>query len=111
MEEQIMAIRSLLIMAFAMLLTVGCASDGRTAGDRLDDAAITARANAALAGSPVASAWEVSVESHDGTVLLSGFVETEEERAEAERIVAQVDGVEEVRNHIELRPERATRRQ
>jgi hyperosmotically inducible periplasmic protein len=104
-----MKLRSLLAVALAALLLAGCANDGRTAGDRIDDAAITARANAALAGSPVASAWDVSVESNDGTVLLSGFVDSEEERAEAERLVAQVDGVEEVRNNIELRP-RTTRR-
>jgi hyperosmotically inducible periplasmic protein len=100
------SIRTILIMAITTLLITGCASDGRTAGDRIDDAAIVTRANVALAGSPVASAWDVSVESHNGSVLLSGFVETEEERAEAERIVAQVNGVQQVQNNIELRPDR-----
>jgi len=91
-----------------MLLTTAlfmsaCAAD-RTVGERIDDAGIVTRANAALAGSPVASAWDVSVESRNGTVLLSGFVDDAEERAEAERLVAQVEGVERVQNNIELNP-------
>jgi hyperosmotically inducible periplasmic protein len=107
-----MYLRVTLITAItAMFLLLGACAQDRTVGGRIDDAAITARANAALAGSPVTSAWDVSVESRNGTVLLSGFVETEEERQEAGRIVAQVDGVQEVHNNIELRPTRATRRQ
>jgi hyperosmotically inducible periplasmic protein len=101
--------KTFLMAALSLLLITGCASDGRSAGERIDDAAITTRANVALAGSPVASAWDVSVESNNGTVLLSGFVENEEQRREAERLVAQVDGVQDVRNNIEIRP-RSTRR-
>lgn len=91
-----------LILA-ACLLLGGCA--GRSVGETIDDAGIVTRANAALAGSPATSAWDVSVESHNGNVLLSGYVEDPQQRAEAERIVAQVAGVESVRNNIEIRPE------
>jgi hyperosmotically inducible periplasmic protein len=100
-----MSMRISAIIFLTALFLGACASD-RTVGERIDDAGIVTRANAALAGSPVASAWAVSVESNNGTVLLSGFVDSAEERAEAERLVAQVDGVVEVRNNLELRPNR-----
>jgi hyperosmotically inducible periplasmic protein len=98
-----MNIRFSVLVLVSALLIGGCA--GRTAGETLDDAGIVTRANAALAGSPVASAWDVSVESHNGNVLLSGYVEDAEQRAEAERVVAQVNGVESIRNNIEIRPQ------
>jgi hyperosmotically inducible periplasmic protein len=97
-----MDVRLPVLILVGALFIGGCA--GRTAGETIDDAGIVTRANMALAGSPVASAWDVSVESHNGNVLLSGYVEDPEQRAEAERIVAQVDGVERVRNNIEIRP-------
>jgi hyperosmotically inducible periplasmic protein len=98
-----MNLRLPVLVLVSALFLGACASD-RTVGSLVDDAAIVTRANAALAGSPVTSAWDVSVESRNGTVLLSGFVEDNRTRAEAERLVAQIDGVESVRNNIELRP-------
>jgi osmotically-inducible protein OsmY len=95
---------SLLVSLTALSLLLGACAH-RTMGEGINDATISARANAALAGSPVTSAWNVSVETFQGVVLLSGFVGSEEERAEAERLVSQVDGVERVENNIELRPE------
>lgn len=100
-----MNLRAPVLILITALFLGACTGD-RTVGERIDDAAIVTRANAALAGSPVASAWDVSVESRNGTVLLSGFVDSNEERAEAERLVAQVSGVERVRNNIELKPNR-----
>jgi len=97
-----MDVRIPVLVLIGALLLGGCA--GRTVGETIDDAGIVTRANAALAGSPIASAWDVSVQSHNGDVLLSGYVDDPQERAEAERIVAQVDGVERVRNNIEIRP-------
>jgi hyperosmotically inducible periplasmic protein len=97
-----MNIRLSVLFLVGVLFLGGCA--GRTVGETIDDAGIVTRANAALAGSPVTSAWDVSVESRNGDVLLSGYVEDQQQRAEAERIVAQVDGVERVRNNIEIRP-------
>jgi hyperosmotically inducible periplasmic protein len=98
-----MKVRLPVLVLITGLFLGACAND-RTMGEAIDDAGIVTRANAALAGSPVTSAWDVSVESRNGTVLLSGFVEDEEQRREAERLVAQVNGVEQVRNNIELRP-------
>jgi hyperosmotically inducible periplasmic protein len=100
-----MNVRLSVIALITALFLGACASD-RTVGERIDDAAIVTRANAALAGSAAVSAWDVSVESNNGVVLLSGFVDTNEERAEAERVVAQVDGVERVQNSIEIKPSR-----
>jgi hyperosmotically inducible periplasmic protein len=98
-----MNLRLPVLVLVSALFLGACASD-RTAGSLIDDAAIVTRANAALAASPVTSAWDVSVESRNGTVQLSGFVENNEQRREAERLVSQIDGVETVRNNLELRP-------
>jgi hyperosmotically inducible periplasmic protein len=95
-----------IVVSTLFVVLSACATNGRTVGERVDDATIVSRANLALAGSPTASAWDISVESRNGTVLLSGFVDSNEERREAERLVAQVDGVAQVRNNIELNPVR-----
>ncbi len=50
------------------------------------------------------SSREVDVEVDDDTVILTGYVAAEEERAFAEELAKSVGGVEKVENRILLRP-------
>ncbi len=76
---------------------------GRSAGEVLDDGVLTTRVNGALADSELGKALDVNVESNRGTVLLSGFLDNEEQRQEAVEIARRVDGVEKVINGINLK--------
>ena len=76
---------------------------GRSAGEVLDDGVLTTRVNGALAESELGKALDVNVESNRGTVLLSGFLDNEEQRQEAVEIARRVDGVEKVINGINLK--------
>jgi hyperosmotically inducible protein len=76
---------------------------GRSAGELLDDGVLTTRVNGALADSELGKALDVNVESNRGTVLLSGFLDNEEQRQEAVEIARRVDGVVKVINGINLK--------
>jgi osmotically-inducible protein OsmY len=81
--------------------TVGC-STKRSVGAQTDDAATTAAVKSRLVANPQVSSYEIDVDSTDGAVRLSGWVETEAERAAAERVARQTEGVRSVRNEIKL---------
>jgi hyperosmotically inducible periplasmic protein len=49
-------------------------------------------------------ASSISVETLHGTVMLSGFAKSVNERVVAERLAMQVGGVKSVKNEITVRP-------
>jgi hyperosmotically inducible periplasmic protein len=73
------------------------------AGQYLDDSVITARVKAALLKDPVVSAFAVSVETHKGVVLLSGFVRNDNQARRAAEIASNVQGVVTVKNALAIR--------
>ncbi|HWS73849.1 MAG TPA: BON domain-containing protein [Quisquiliibacterium sp.] len=94
------------ITALACALSVGaltgCAvSRGQsTVGEYIDDSAITTSVKARFVDSREVAASSISVETLNGTVLLSGFATSANERIAAERIAREVKGVQSVRNEI-----------
>lgn len=97
------ALVSLLVSAFVVALA-GCASDKekapRTAGQTIDDQALTDRVVEALSSDPAYKFGDIKVVTYAGRVQLSGFVDRDEQKAKAEQIARRVPGVREVRNHI-----------
>jgi hyperosmotically inducible protein len=77
----------------------------RTAGDVVDDNVITARVKAALVQEPATKARQINVETRQGVVLLSGFVDSEEEKERAEEVARTVSGVKSVENGLEIKQE------
>ncbi len=65
-----------------------------------EDENITAKVKAALLQDPDIKSLDVSVETYRGHVLLSGFVEDENQVRKAERIAAGVRGVVSVKNAL-----------
>ena len=59
---------------------------------------------AKFAADPIVSAMAISVETLKGTVQLSGFAKSAEERATAEKLARETSGVVAVRNDIAVRP-------
>ncbi len=104
-----MFIRATLAMATAALIVIsatGCAvSRGQESmGAYVDDAGITTLVKARMAESKLVSASSISVETLNGTVMLSGFAKNSTEKSEAERIARGVNNVKVVKNEIAVRP-------
>lgn len=102
--------RHLAIAAIASALSIsalsGCAvSRGQsTVGEYVDDSAITAAVKARFVESKDVSAAAISVETLNGTVMLSGFAKDAAERNAAASIARSVKGVKSVKNEITVRP-------
>ncbi|MDO8542504.1 MAG: BON domain-containing protein [Opitutaceae bacterium] len=92
------------LLAAALLFSAGCSrDDGKTAGQTVDDSAISAKVKAALAKDPGVKAIEVNVDTHLGAVQLSGWVNTAGEKARAEELAKAIPGVKKVENKIVLK--------
>lgn len=74
------------------------------AGERIDDASITAKVNAALAGDPRLSAMNIDVDSTQGRVSLSGSAPDEGSRQRATELALAVEGVKGVDNQLRVTP-------
>ena len=103
--------RHLLRAACALAASAGlaaCASGNqenrRTAGTFADDSALTAKVKTAIAtdvGAGTAAA--VNVNTYRGTVQLTGFVDTEEQKRQAATAARNVQGVGNVQNDIRVK--------
>jgi hyperosmotically inducible protein len=93
--------RTLAVAAGAILLAAACATD-RSAHERATDATITAKVKSRLAGDPDVPANAIDVDTRNGEVRLSGIVESERERAEAEAVARATEGVTRVINDIRV---------
>lgn len=69
----------------------------------ISDGLITAKIRAALATDPLTAEYEIFVETWNGVVELTGFVETATVRAEALQLAKYVPGVVRVQDSLELR--------
>ncbi|MCC7200118.1 MAG: BON domain-containing protein [Gammaproteobacteria bacterium] len=87
------------------LLFAGCASTRtqQTAGEQIDDGAISAKVKAALIADPAAEARHINVETRRGVVQLNGFVETDKGRTQATRLAREVEGVRSVETNLTLK--------
>lgn len=104
-----MLIRNILaavVAAVALLTATGCAvtRGQETVGSYVDDAAITTSVKARFVDSHDVDAVAISVETLNGTVMLSGFAKSVMEKQMAERIARGVKGVVAVKNELTIRP-------
>jgi hyperosmotically inducible periplasmic protein len=103
----------LLVMALAITsVTAGCTSNqergraesaGATAGRVIDDSVITGKVKSGLVADSTTKAYQIEVETYQGTVQLSGFVDNAEQRRRAAEVARNVEGVKNVKNSLELR--------
>jgi osmotically-inducible protein OsmY len=86
-------------------LSSGCAATAtkESTGEFVDDATITTKVKAAFIKDEVIKAFDVTVETFKGTVQLSGFVDTGEEKSRAAAIARGVSGVRDVENKITVK--------
>lgn len=101
--------RASVAAAFAAILlvtTAGCAvSRGQeTMGAYIDDTAITTSVKSHFFDSRFVDGTAISVETLNGTVMLSGFAKNLNEKGTAEKLAWTVKGVKSVKNEISVRP-------
>ena len=91
---------------FALVALSGCAvTHGQeTTGAYVDDTAITTAVKGRYVGNKEVDASSISVETLNGTVMLSGFAKNQTERTTAEDIAMKTKGVKSVKNAIVVRP-------
>jgi hyperosmotically inducible periplasmic protein len=69
-------------------------------GTVVDDSIITTKAKASLLADQELKSLQISVETHQGEVILSGFVDSEEAKMKAEQVVTAIGGVKSVNNSL-----------
>ncbi|RUO25308.1 hypothetical protein CWE09_00805 [Aliidiomarina minuta] len=72
------------------------------AGEYIDDSVVTAQVRAAIFSHDDLSNANISVETNDGVVHLSGTVESEDHIELAENEAREVDGVNSVENSLQV---------
>ena len=96
------------IRAFAILSALVVAlstpyARAETAGQYIDDSAITTKVKAALLADNQLKALHISVQTTQGIVQLSGTVDSSAQEEEAVKVANRVDGVKSVSDAISLR--------
>lgn len=94
------------IISAALVTATGCAvtRGQETVGAYIDDAAITTSVKARFVEDKQVDASSISVETLNGTVMLSGFAKNSTEKSTAGSIASNVKGVKSVKNEISVRP-------
>jgi osmotically-inducible protein OsmY len=105
--------RKLIVFSLAAITAVsfvGCATDGadrdshkRSTGRYIDDKMLVGKVKGALGDSAVYKFPDVNVNTYNGTVQLTGFVDTMDQKRKAEEIARNVHGVNAVQNQIALK--------
>ena len=113
--KRAIAIRMTLLLALAMQAMVATAVAATTreavrdADSRREDILLTARVKGALITDSLTKGHDISIETFQGIIQLSGFVDSDAQRTRAAEVVAAVPGVVEVRNAIQVRQALAER--
>jgi hyperosmotically inducible protein len=93
----------LAIVLVGIVLSAGCTSmTGKSAGNNVDDAQITAAVKSKLAQENLGSVTKIDVDTNLGTVYLTGMAETAAFRDRATALAREVQGVRQVVNNLKI---------
>jgi hyperosmotically inducible periplasmic protein len=93
----------LALVALLFVLAASCQSmTGKTAGQNVDDATITASVKSTLVADKAANLTRVDVDTTLGVVSLNGVVESPDQKSRAEQLASRVDGVRKVVNNLQI---------
>ncbi len=93
-----------LLITSILLFAGGCTTPaGRTAGEVIDDATITATVKAKLFRDPYLSGIAISVTTFKGEVTLTGAVSTQYQKDRATAVAKSVPGVRRVYNLLKIK--------
>jgi hyperosmotically inducible protein len=99
----IRAFKTVAVLLVILSFAVGCQSmTGKSAGQNVDDASVTASVKSKLVGDTASNLTRVDVDTNNGTVYLNGVVDTPEQKARAEQLAWQAKGVKSVVNNLQV---------
>jgi osmotically-inducible protein OsmY len=91
-----------LIALVVLPLTFGAC--GKSVGETIDDATITARVKTALLNDPQVGGMKIDVDTTMGVVTMSGIVKSDAEAARAVQLARQASGVKDVKSTLQVNP-------
>ena len=89
-----------LLMLIATFAACASTRTRESAGAYVDDSVITTKVKALLAADDLLKSFQISVETYQGTVQMSGFVNSQMAVDKAVQIARGVEGVKSVRNDL-----------
>jgi osmotically-inducible protein OsmY len=94
--------KGMILLVIGALFLQGCVafSKQETPQQFMNGSIITSSVKARLANTAGVDTLNLSVETLNGTVLLSGFAQNEEQKRLAESVARNTEGVNKVINHI-----------
>ena len=96
-------LRTVAAVLVLVAVVTGCRSmTGKSAGTSADDATITASVKTKLVAEKASNLTRVDVDTNNGTVYLNGTVDTAEQKARAEQLARQAQGVKSVVNNLQV---------
>ena len=85
-----------------MILTACESMTGKTTGQTIDDATVTASVQGKLTGDKLSNFSRINVDTDRSVVTLNGVVRSVEEKLRAEDLARQVAGVTKVNNNLQI---------
>jgi len=94
------------LLSCGTLVVAGCAHTGheQTAGEVIDDSAITTKVKSALLAEDDVKSFDIKVKTFNGNVQLSGFVDSQWQVDKAGQVAMAVSGVRHVSNDLIHKP-------
>ncbi len=100
-----MQVAANVLVVSALLATAACAPTAtrESAGEYVDDAAITTKVKTALLKDEGLKGTQIRVETFRGVVQLSGFVDSQDMASRAVADASRISGVRSVKNDMRLK--------
>lgn len=80
-------------------------SASETVGQHIDDGTITTKVKTDLLAAKDVKSTHIHVKTRSGVVWLTGTVPSSDDKMAAEKVVANVSGVDSVKNHLKIKAE------
>jgi osmotically-inducible protein OsmY len=102
MLNRILVSGGLAAIALCAAPTLQSCSSTQPVGEQMSDATITSKIKAKFVADPEINPFNISVETEEGIVYLTGRVKTQVSKDEAEQLARDTDGVRQVVNNIQV---------
>ena len=91
-----------LVLLMLIAIFAACASTRthESTGEYVDDSVITTKVKSLLAKDDFLKSFQIGVETYQGTVQLSGFVNSQQAADKANQITRSVQGVKSIKNNL-----------
>ena len=93
------------LLAIVVMMPLLAGACGKSVGETVDDATITAQVKTALLNDPAVGGLKIDVDTFKGVVTLSGGVKTRQEEQTAIALTRKVGGVTNVKSTLQVAPQ------